>query len=254
MQQSISGNGRLSIPHNGPLSGMIITAAAAVVTFPLVYFNDTVRARFDRAIGDDITSLFMLGAIVMALHKLESLLTHEYEHCPVYLTQAHQWGSDPARAIFVTFVPTFLGMLMIVALALFGPPWHLAIVTVWLAHGLHELHHVAKSISRRRIYPGLVSSILFVAVQSGLLFPQWYALVVGERGALFDAYYLALPLVVLAYYVEDRRWIARTPHGAFELRVTSRGATSPWSGGRPGMEDADVSRRLGRRGAEGRVS
>lgn len=204
------------IPRNGPLSGMIITAIAAVVTFPLIYFDDATRARFDRPVGDDIASMFLIGAIVMAAHKLESLLTREYEQCPVYLTQARAWGGDPGRAIFLSFVTTFIGMLLIVALALLGPPWHLAIVTVWLAHGLHELHHTAKSLARRRVYPGLFSSLFFVSVQSGLLFPLWYDLVAGERGMLFDAYYLALPIVLLGYYVEDRRWIARTPREVWE--------------------------------------
>ena len=233
MQDSTTRIRPLSIPRNGKLSGMIITAAVAVVTFPLIYLDDEVRARFHKPVGDDVAAIFLLGAVVMAAHKLESLLTHEYEQCPVYLTQARQWGADPARAIFLTFVPTFIGMLMVVALALIGPPWQLAIVTVWLAHGLHELHHVGKSIARRRIYPGLVSSLVFVVVQSGLLFPRWYDLVASERGALFNAYYLMLPMVVLAFYLEDRRWISHTPrriwdppHVAPKLNNEGRGIST----------------------------
>jgi hypothetical protein len=206
-------------PRNGPLSGMALTAAAAAASFSLPLLSDAARERFSTPIGDDVAALFLVSALVMAAHKVESYLEREYAVCPVYITQSRSWGSDPARAIFLSFVPTFLGMLVLLALAMIGPPWHLAIVTVWIAQGLHELHHVAKSIARRRFYPGLFTALLFIAVQSGLLFPRWHDLVVGARGAIFVAYYALLPLVLVGYYLEDRRWTARAPRRIWDPRA-----------------------------------
>ncbi len=79
-------------------------------------------------------------------------------------------------------------------------------MSVWLAQGLHEIHHLGKTIARRRYYPGLISALLFTAVIDLAFFPNWYAaLNVGSQLG-FYAYYAVQPLVLLAFYLEDRKW------------------------------------------------
>ena len=122
----------------------------------------------------------------------------------------------PHRCIEIRFL-LFFAVLFLVGLAMAGPPWHLIIIImIWLAQGLHELHHSAKSAARRRIYPGLFSSLAFVTVQACWIFPLWWDAVVGTRGSAFTSCILVLPLVWIAFYVEDRDWIFRTPQHVWD--------------------------------------
>jgi hypothetical protein len=198
-----------SVPKNGHLSGMIIPAAAAGV-LPVALVWPAFRARFAAGLSPAFLGAFLLSAVVMALHKAESFWAGEFDQCPVYLTSGQAaWAQNPRKAIFLAFVPTFIGMLLVASLALIGPPWHLLILTIWLGQGLHELHHSAKSVARRRFYPGVFTSLIFVAVVSFGVFPRWYGAVVGSRGAIFYGYYALIPFVWLAFYAEDRSWISR---------------------------------------------
>ena len=201
-----------SIPKNGPLSGMLIPALTAAVVLPLGFFSTAFRSHFAAPISPGLLLVFFASIVVMALHKLESFWFEEYEQCPVYLTSGQSaWARNPRKAVFVSFVTTFLGMLAVAFLAFVGPPWHLLMLTVWLGQGAHELHHTAKSLARGRLYPGLGTSLLFVAIMWFGVFPQWHDLVVGERGLVFFGAYALLPLTLLAFYLEDRKWISFAP-------------------------------------------
>lgn len=201
-----------TIPKNGALSGMIIPALTAAVVLSLGLLSPDFRGHFSAPLSPALQWVFFATIVVMALHKLESFWFEEYEQCPVYLTSGQaEWARNPRKVLFLTFVPTFLGMLGVAFLAFLGPPWHLLVLTVWLGQGAHELHHTAKSLSRGRVYPGTASSLLFVGLMWFGVFPLWHDLVFGARGAGFFGVYAALPLVFLAYYLEDRRWVARAP-------------------------------------------
>lgn len=201
-----------AIPKNGALSGMIIPALTAVVVLPLGLLSDGFRSHFSAPLTPAFQWVFFATIVVMTVHKLESFWFEEYEQCPVYLTSGQaSWAQNPRKAVFLSFVPTFIGMLFVAYLAFLGPPWHLLVMTVWLGQGAHELHHGAKSLSRRRVYPGTFSSLLFVGLMWFGVFPLWHDLVIGARGAVFFGTWAALPLVFLAYYLEDRRWVTRTP-------------------------------------------
>lgn len=201
-----------TLPKNGPLSGMLLTGLAAAITLPLAIFSPGFRSHFETPLSRELLGVFFVSAVLMALHKLESFWFEEYEQCPVYVTSGETpWAHNPRKAVFLGFVPTFIGMLFVTCLAFLGPPWHLIVLTVWLGQGAHELHHVAKSLSRGRLYPGSVTSILFVGVMWLGLFPLWHDAVFAARGLAFYGTYAALPLVVLAFFLEDRKWIAQAP-------------------------------------------
>lgn len=201
-----------TLPKNGALSGMILPALTAAIVLPLGLVSAGFRSHFEAPLPPAFLWAFFATIVVMAAHKLESFWFEEYEQCPVYLANGQKpWARNPRKAVFVSFVSTFLGMLGVAFLGFAGPPWHLLVMTVWLAQGAHELHHTAKSLSRRRVYPGTASSLLFVGLMWTAVFPLWHDLVIGARGAFFFGTYAALPLVFLAYYLEDRRWTSRAP-------------------------------------------
>jgi hypothetical protein len=187
---------------------MVLPAVSAVI-LPLALAFPAFRSHFNAPLSPRLLAAFLLSAAIMAVHKLESFWFGEFDQCPVYRDSGNApWAQNPRKALFIGFVPTFIGMLLVASLALIGPPWHLVIMTIWLAQGVHELHHSAKSLARGRLYPGAVSSVLFVAVVALGIFPAWHDSVIGPRGAVFVGYYLLLPCVFLAFYLEDRRWIA----------------------------------------------
>jgi hypothetical protein len=191
---------------------MLLTGATAVVVVSLGLACSAFLERFKAPMSPALLRAVGCSIVIMALHKAESFWFDEYDQCPVYVTAgASSWTANPRKAVFVSFVPTFIGMLALLFLALAGPPWHLVIVTIWMGQGLHEIHHSAKTLARRRIYPGLFTAILFVAVQSFWLFPLWHDLVIGSRGAFFYGYYALLPFIFLAFYIEDKSWIRQAP-------------------------------------------
>jgi hypothetical protein len=201
-----------AIPKNGPMAGMIVPALTAALVLPIALLSPAFRSHFASPLSTAMQVAFFASVVLMVLHKVESFWFGEYDQCPVYVTQANSgFAGNPRKAQFLTFVPTFLGMLMFAFLAFLGPPWHLITLTVWLGQGLHELHHLAKSAARGRAYPGIVTSILFVAVMSFALFPMWHDAVIGARGVIFYAYYALMPLVFLGHYFEDKKWIAAAP-------------------------------------------
>jgi len=200
------------IPSNGPLSGMIITAFTALIVVALSLTHESFRNLFSAPLSARLLQFFFFSIGMMTLHKIESFWFQEYDQCPVYLTSGlAPWAKNPRKAIFLSFVTAFIGMLFVVYLALLGPPWHLILITVWLAQGLHELHHAAKSLARRKIYPGLFTSLCFVMIQSLGIFPLWHDQIFRERGSFFFGYYALLPLVFLAFFLEDFHWTSRTP-------------------------------------------
>ena len=200
------------IPKNGPLSGMIIPALTAAIVLPLGLFSAEFRGHFAAPLSPTFQWIFLASIVAMALHKLESFWFEEFEQCPVYLTSGQtQWARNPRKAVFLGFVPTFIGMLSVAYLAFLGPPWHLLVITVWIGQGAHELHHAAKSLARGRLYPGIATSLLFVGVIWFGVFPQWHDLVLGARGLVFFGAYAVLPLAFLGYYLEDRKWISLAP-------------------------------------------
>jgi hypothetical protein len=207
------------LPKNGPLSGMVITAVAAFVVMPLAFAYEPVREHFEKPLSPSLRAMFLVTVVLMALHKAESYWFHEYDECPVYLTSGRAVADNPRRAIFVGFVPTFVGMTFVLYLAFLGPPWHLLLFVVWLAQGLHEVHHLAKTLARKKLYPGVFTAIAFVLTMTFGVFPLWHDEVVGARGALFYAYYAAVPVLLAAYYLEDRRWTSRA---AVALPTASR--------------------------------
>lgn len=217
-----------AIPKNGPMSGMLLPGLTAAVVLPLSFLSPAFRSAFAAPLSPLFLGVFLASIVLMALHKLESFWFDEFDQCPVYLTSGQaDWAQNPRKAVFLGFVPTFIGMLAMAFFAFLGPPWHLIIITIWLGQGAHELHHTAKSLSRRRAYPGIVTSVLFVGVMTFGLFPLWHDAVIGARGLVFYGYYALLPLVLLAFYREDRQWTALAPESIWNPAQEQPHAAAP---------------------------
>lgn len=199
-----------SVPKNGLLSGMIVTILTAVVVVPLGLFSESFRQRFIAAPSDALIEGFLISIVGIILHKAESYWFREWEHCPLYLTSRQSsWGRDPGQALFVGFVSTLLVMVVLLFLMMKGEPWPLILMSILIAQGLHEIHHSAKSIARRYLYPGTVTSILFVGLVGFWVYPAWYSQVLGEKVGVFYMYYLLWPVLFTAFYFEDRNWYAK---------------------------------------------
>jgi hypothetical protein len=223
---------------NGLLSGMTIPAVAGAAVLLIGLFFPSLRARFGSPLTPELRWIFLASIVVMILHKVESYGAGEFDVCPTYLNTERKFGGNVRKAMFLSFVPTFLGMLVVTYLAFVGPPWHLLLLTVWLAQGVHELHHSAKSAARGRLYPGVFTSVLFVGVTALLMYPRWWDQVLGARGPAFPVFYALLPFVWAAFYFEDKRWQAGTDESIWN---PSRAASRP---GRPlgSALEADVRR------------
>ncbi len=147
-------------PKNGLLSGMIVTGLAAAAALTLGFFVPASHSTFDALPTDGLIDAFGITVLAMAAHKVESYLTGEFERCPVYLTSVHrEKGKHPGRLLFQGFVPTVIGGLLLAYFLMRGAPWVMLMLLVWLGQGLHEWHHLAKSLAERRYYPGTVSGL-----------------------------------------------------------------------------------------------
>lgn len=208
-----------SVVKNGLLSGMVLTWGTGVIVVPLTFFAASFRQHFEAGLSHELYWAFVASVIAMAAHKIESFLTGEFDQCPVYLTTGNSLKGEVRKGVFVGFVPTFVGMTFVVMLALYGPPWPLVICVVWLAQGLHELHHTAKSLSRRSLYPGSITSLVFVGIMAGFFYPLWFEQVVGSGPWLY-VYWLAIPVVFVAFYLEDRWWTSRVPESIWRPKLT----------------------------------
>lgn len=197
-------------PKNGPLSGMIITGLAAVLALVLGFFVPTSHPTFDALPTDGLLDAFGITVLAMTAHKVESYLTGEFERCPVYLTSVQrESGKHPGRLLFQGFVPAVIGGLLLAYFLMRGAPWIMLMLLVWLGQGLHEWHHLAKSLAERRYYPGTVSGLVFVGLMVGLFYPAWLAALPAETGGWSWAYYAAQPAMLVAYWLEHRRWLPR---------------------------------------------
>lgn len=197
------------------LSGMAIPALVAGIVIPLGFFSEVFRQHFNLPLTPQLLQLLLVSILLMVLHKGESFFSKEYDECPVYKTADNApWTQNSCKAIFISFVGTFLGMLFLLYLAMLGPPWPLILFCIWLSQGLHEMHHAAKSLARKKIYPGLFTSLLFVALQSFWMFPTWHDVVFETRGVFFFVYYALLPLIFVAFFAEDKLWLTKLSSSA----------------------------------------
>lgn len=198
------------VPNNGPLSGMIIPAVTGVAALAGGLLSPEVRDVFAAQPSEVLRHGFLASICLMTAHKLESYLTHEYKVCPVYLTNAQSaWGKDPRQAMFVSFVATFLGMSFVSYLMMEGSPWPMLLLSVWMAQGLHELHHSAKSLARGSYYSGTISALLFTGFTDWRLFPEWYAQLNLHSNLGLTLFYAVQPIVFGAFYLEHKDWMKK---------------------------------------------
>lgn len=214
------------IPPAGLLSGMILTITSAFFWILAPLFSDALIERFRQPLSQGLYFWFAISCVVMGLHKLESYIAGEFDQCPVYLYQGTlPLARDPRRLNFVVFVGTFLAMLLLCVLLMYGMPWPRILIGIWVGQGLHELHHSAKSVQRKLFYPGVFTSILFVWIMGARVFPLWWTSSFPEYSQ-FTAYYPVLAAVIWgAFFREDRLWIRRLGYIP-RARRTSSGSSS----------------------------
>jgi Protein of unknown function with HXXEE motif len=194
----------------GLLSGMAITWGTAIGAIGVGAFLPSLHPIFARAPSLHLLDLLLLSIAVMAVHKVECYFGRECDHCPVYLQMGDApWLRSPRDPAFVAFCSVFLALAVLLALALRGGPWPLLVMAVWAAQGLHETHHLGKTLARGRYYPGTATAIAFVLCLD-LFFVPAYAAHLGLDGrAALIAYYALQPMLVVAFWLEDRAWQVR---------------------------------------------
>lgn len=200
----------MSPPPNGLLSGMILPAIAGVCAVIVGLFCPEMASVFNTPITVPLLNGFGISILLMVVHKIESYFTYEYNVCPVYLTNGQKsWAQNPRQAIFVAFVGTFLLMMGAVFLVMKGGVWPRLLLSIWLAQGLHEWHHSAKSLAQRSYYSGTVSALLFVLHIDFCVAPLWFdtLLLSAEIKTLaLQMYYGIQPVVFIGFYLEHRKW------------------------------------------------
>ena len=201
---------RAVYPKAGALSGMAVTWVTGAVALAVGIAFPSLHPIFAGAPSTRLLNLLLISIGIMLVHKIESYFTHEFDHCPVYLSlKSAAWAKDPRRAVFITFCSVFLALTLVIALALRGAPWSLLLPAVWSAQGLHEIHHSAKSVSRRGYYPGTLSAIAFVLFIDVAFFPEYFSLLALPSRAPFYGFYALQPLLFLAFVAEDRAWLKK---------------------------------------------
>jgi hypothetical protein len=184
-----------------------ITALAALATG---LFIPRLHPVFAASPSSRLLDLLVISVIIMGVHKVESFFTREFDHCPVYLgLRSGRFGGDPLALAFFTFCAVFLAMMVLVALAMRDAPWPLLVISIWCAQGLHELHHAAKSLSRRRYYPGTITGLLFTAFIAAAFVPAYLACLDVDGTAVHTVYLAAIPVLFCGFYLEDRAWFRR---------------------------------------------
>jgi len=197
-------------PKNGLLSGMIITALAGVFVVITGCFLPDLAAVFEGKPSGPLLDSFFVSICLMTAHKIESYFTGEYDVCPVYLNNGQaRWSQNSREATFLAFVPTFLGMLFLLYLALKGSPWSMMIFVIWAAQGLHEFHHIGKTAAQKSYYSGVVTAVLFTAHIDVFVFPAWLAQLKSIPGYWLYIFYGVQPFVLLAFFVEHRGWLRK---------------------------------------------
>ncbi len=197
-----------SLPRNGLLSGMVLTWGAGAVA-AVLGLVPALHGPFVGEASDALLNGFGLSVLALIAHKVESYRLREYDACPVYATMGSApVAANPRQQIFVSGIPVLMAGVLVVAVVMRGPPWVLLFFLIWAGQGLHEWHHLGKTLASRRYYPGLVTGLLFVASVDVLVYPAWVACLEVDPGPWYAVFYGAQPLVLLAFFAEHRRWRA----------------------------------------------
>lgn len=189
---------------------MALTGVAVVGMLAVGLAVPSLHPALAGGVPDGLRDAFALSVGLMVAHKIESYAAREWEVCPVYRTLVHDAVQRPlGEVLFLTLIPAVLGAFVLIALLVRGGPWPLLVLGMWLGQGLHEWHHLGKSLARRRYYPGLVTGTLFAAHAAGAYAPAWLA-AVGGAPTWGAAAFAGLALAALvAFYLEDRAWFPR---------------------------------------------
>jgi hypothetical protein len=199
-------------PRAGILSRMAITWSTALAILLVGLAVPSMHPIFAGPPSAKLVNLLLLSVGLMAVHKVECYATREWEQCPVYLgIPSARWARGVRETAFVVFCSLDVAYMLLIALALRGPPWTMLVMAILCAQGLHELHHPAKSLARRRYYPGTASAVLFVLFMDLWFAPEYFAQLRLPFAKPLAWYYLAQPVVLLAFWLEDRAWLAAWP-------------------------------------------
>jgi hypothetical protein len=190
---------------------MVVTWATAVLALVVGALLPSLHPIFAASPSTHLADALLFSIGLMAVHKVESYLTGEFDQCPVYLGLSDApWVRGIRQAAFLVFCSVFLALAILIALAMRGPPWPLLVMAVWCSQGLHEIHHTAKSLARRRYYPGTASALVFVAYIDVVFFPAYLAqLSLGAPEVVRVGFYAAQPILLLAFFLEDRAWLVK---------------------------------------------
>lgn len=122
--------------------------------------------------NQEIKDSLFVSILLMNLHKFESYYQKEWVHTKIFGSNSLVFTRESAqRLIYITFVGTFLLMLIPAYLVLNSSTTQALVFLVWSAQGYVELHHLAKTIFRGYYYPGTFTGLLFFFYQNSTFLP-----------------------------------------------------------------------------------
>ncbi len=196
-------------PKNGILSGMVLTYGSGIVAGIIGLGIPSWRAVFEAEASPQLLNYFLVSIFVLIAHKVESYFWGEYDACPVYRTLGEGAKANPRQQTFLTAIPLMMIGLLLVAMVMRGSPWVLLFFLIWAGQGLHEWHHLAKTLAARRYYPGLFTGLAFVGSVALLVFPAWVESLGVDRTWWYRIYYGLHPVIIIAFYLEHRGYLAK---------------------------------------------
>lgn len=172
-----------------------------VLAFVIIggYFSYPLFAS-DYAITKEVKESLFNGFLLMNVHKFESYWQKEWEYTKTFGEDLYTI-SGAQRTIYITFVGTFLLMLIPVYCLIFSPTTQALILFMWAGQGFVELHHFAKTIYRGYYYPGTLSGTIFFLYQNSVFLPN-VVQALQIRGINYDrfAYSTGMLGVLILYF------------------------------------------------------
>lgn len=198
----------MEFPRHGFFSGMGVVAVGVIVLLGIGFFVPAWQGPFSVLPSNALLNAFAGSIGVLILHKVESYVSAEYDACPVYLTMRQDMPLRSAgQNHFRLMIPPAMAGLLMVALAMRGAPWPMLMIGAWLSQGLHEVHHIGKSIALRAVYPGLWSAIGFVGLMQFWVATRWFEEVGFPEGTwIYGGIQL---LLIPVFAIEHRQWTRR---------------------------------------------
>lgn len=185
-------------PQSRVLSAMAFPFGVAALWFCVAVIHPPSLDHVEAAFTGSLRRAFLLTLLLMGVHLGERIAFRSPRR-PEPPTIA------PEAPFLVGFALGLLPMLVMLYLALLGPPYHVVLLTIWIATGHQVALRIGEALAQRRPIPGTFSGVIFTTTMGLLLFPAAHDLVFATRGIPFQGYYFSLGLTLLFPALRARR-------------------------------------------------